>query len=73
MDLTFPFPDRAWRFALLCLGAFLPGRCARGKGVFRFFGFVQDQEQPIGLSRQTIHATDEGKDKGEEYQKPQTQ
>jgi hypothetical protein len=34
---------------LLGFGAFLHGRSAHGEGLFRLFGFIQNQEQPAGL------------------------
>jgi hypothetical protein len=58
---------------LLGFRAFLRGRGARGEGVFHFFGFIQDQEQPTGLPAQAVYAADQGQDQGQEYQEPQTQ
>jgi hypothetical protein len=41
---------------LLGFGVFQHGR-TRGEGVFRFFGFVQDQKEPVCLSGQAIYST----------------
>jgi hypothetical protein len=58
---------------LLGFRAFLHGRCACGEGLFRLFGFIQNQEQPAGLPAQAVHSADQGQDQGKEYQEPQTQ
>ena len=71
-NLSLTGPGWDFLMILLSLDGFLHRRSC-GEGLFRLFGFTQYHEQSAGLSRQAVNTADQGKNQGEEYQKPQAQ